>query len=141
MCHTILFASQVSFYTKLRFISCNRLKSVRIADREIQYLSRVQTTNKEAEVERLAKCKLYLATYGVHVNMHSTQDIVTASVGYQQQEVLAVDVSHNVSHTMSWGVDLDVAFSMYISGWSCTQPFETMFEPASVQIRLFYFAT
>ena len=93
MCHTILFALQVSFYRKLRFISCNRQKSVCIADDEIQYVLRVQTTNTDAEVYRLAKCKLYLAIYGVR-KMRSTQDIVTASVGYQQQEVLAVDVSH-----------------------------------------------
>ena len=73
----------MSFYAKLRFVSRHDTESLFIA--EIEQFLRV--INADAEVLRLAVCKLYPARYG------STEDIMTSSLSSQAQQVLAVDIS------------------------------------------------
>jgi len=74
---------RVSFYAKLRFVSRHDTESLFIA--EIQQFLRV--INADAEVLRLAVCKLYPARYG------RAEDVMTASLSSRTQQVLAVDIS------------------------------------------------
>jgi len=69
----------VPFYAKLRFVShtqraCSQLQFLRVID-------------ADAEVLRLAVCKLYRARYG------TAEDVMTASLSSRTQQVLAVDIS------------------------------------------------
>ena len=86
---------RVSYYSKLRFITRTGTENLFIA--EIQYFLRV--VNGDAEVLRLAVCKLYPATYGLS-GMRTSEDIMSASLGSQlgtscaaAMKVLAVEVS------------------------------------------------
>ena len=81
--HQAYFDCRVSFYAKLRFVSRHDTESLFIA--EIEQFLRV--INADAEVLRLAVCKLYPARYGC------SEDIMTASLSSQAQQVLAVDIS------------------------------------------------
>ena len=79
----------MSFYAKLRFITRNGTENLYIAESQ-QFL---RVINGDADVLRLAVCKLYPAKYGIP-GMHATQDIMTASLNNQAAlEVLAVDIS------------------------------------------------
>ena len=79
----------MSCYAKLRFITQNGTENLYIA--EIQHFLRV--VNGDADVLRLAVCKLYPAKYGIP-GMRATEDIMTASLNNQAAlEVLAVDIS------------------------------------------------
>ena len=74
---------RVSFDAKLRFVSRHDTESLFIA--EIQQFLRV--VNADAEVLRLAVCKLHPAKYG------RVEDVMTASLSSRTQQVLAVDIS------------------------------------------------
>ncbi|DBA87950.1 TPA: hypothetical protein ACH3X1_004937 [Trebouxia sp. C0004] len=88
--------SRVSFYAKLRFVSRHDTESLFIA--EIQHFLRV--INADAEVLRLAVCKLYPARYG------RVEDVMTASLSSRTQQVLAVDISDTKLVTATEGTKL-----------------------------------
>ena len=72
-----------SFYAKLCFVSRHDTENLFIA--EIQQFLRV--VNADAEVLRLAVCKLHPAKYG------RVEDVMTASLSSRTQQVLAGDTS------------------------------------------------
>jgi len=74
---------RASFYAKLRFVSWHDTESLFIAEVQ-QFLRGI---NADAEVLRLAVCKLYPARYG------RAEDVVTASLSSRMQQVLAVGTS------------------------------------------------
>jgi len=74
---------RVSFYAKLRFVSWHDTESLFIA--EVHHFLR--GINADAEVLRLAVCKLYPARYG------RAEDVMTASLSSRTQQVLAVGIS------------------------------------------------
>ncbi len=80
---------RVSFYAKLRFVIRHDTESLFIA--EIQQF--LQGISADAEVLRLAACKVYFARYG------RAEDVMTASLSSRTQQVLAVDISEP---TQSW---------------------------------------
>ena len=74
---------RVSFYAKLRFVSWHDTESLFIAEIQ-QFLRGISV---DAEVLRLAVCKLYPARYG------RAEDVMTTSPSSHIQQVLAVDIS------------------------------------------------
>lgn len=82
-------SDRVSYYSKLRFITSTGTENLFIA--QIQHFLRV--VNGDAQVLRLAICKVFPATYGVP-QMRSTQHIMSASLSNKQaHQTLAVDIS------------------------------------------------
>jgi len=94
----------VPFYAKLRFVShtqraCSQLQFLRVID-------------ADAEVLRLAVCKLYRARYG------TAEDVMTASLSSRTQQVLAVDISELDTKLVTIHGETQAVWAGLVEGWS-----------------------
>ena len=86
--HIVYTDCRVSFSARLRFVSQHGTKRFVVIESQLF----LQFIKADAEVLRLAVCRLYPAEYG------RAEDVMTASLNSQAQQMLAVGISE--LHTM-----------------------------------------